>query len=909
MKKSIDIQGISTTSLYNEGDCAEAVNVRKKNGALHPVTPRKVIKELDRKYDIIVVHSNSDYENWIGVILEAEKSTIYYNINNVAIQIGSVSGKINSIQQIGNTLSFVTEDDIYYALYTENDYKLIGVLPELPVIQFGSDDAHLYTKTDTSSWTGGVNPDSEEIELHVKSLVYGIINKIKEENESVLFDGHLIRYAFRLHDNSLIKHSPPILLLPGIEKVKHESKYKELEHEFGGILAAKYATLKAESGGSSGVYRNNLSATITAYSVLLNYDLSTLNDFKDIIKSVDVFLSPALNLSNIENIRKDIQSGQEQPNEVYHEYFWTPFPLIAEGYKIVKHIHPVIEAAGKFVKTQIPLEAINTVKEESLFYHIRSLEIGSEGVDVKFPDVAKDLIPNLDNLVYQEQMSTDSFSHHNIGAGNALIYNSRLHLSDIKTTFFKGFSPDYFQWNGNRYNDVSAAEELLTVPRYIVVELNVDNVKKYAISEYKANDKEGAFFSAYFSYPDSRATRFYVITRQIPNILRCIFSEELTAHNSLNISYFLRANYKTRSTNTPQIGTIHPITDLASMFKIPSDLDWDKIPTYKEQNKIRVSELNNPFYFPAINTYMASNGEILNMAANVMNVSDRNFGMYPLYIATTQGFFMLSVGSGEVVYSNVTPSSSREVPVLGLLCPTPYGIAFVGQRGIYIINGNETTCITLPVEQFPESMVLDGDKKQLVSFREYIKTLSALIYNPTENELIIVNKDYGFNYVYCFDTRNIYQSTERIDYEVGNTYPKLLVAEGNKIKDYFQSGTNVSHIEFTLRPLYFGIDEVKKLQRAIVRGLFYQVRSNLPANKAFLALYGSNDGVNHTLLRGFGMPANVQGQDYKDFDLGLMTRSTYRNYFLSLIADVDEETEIRHIDFEIADSYTNDKMR
>lgn len=54
-----NINGISTQSSYPDGTAYSLVNLRPKNGALHPVPPRKVVQELSQKYDIVFVHQNN----------------------------------------------------------------------------------------------------------------------------------------------------------------------------------------------------------------------------------------------------------------------------------------------------------------------------------------------------------------------------------------------------------------------------------------------------------------------------------------------------------------------------------------------------------------------------------------------------------------------------------------------------------------------------------------------------------------------------------------------------------------------------------------------------------------------------------------------------------------------------------
>lgn len=125
------ITGITTTSSYEEGSCYSLVNFRPKNRTLYPVATRKVMQELSLKYDIVFVHQNNDYKNWIGVINDENYSSVCWDILSEKpknIQ-SHIQGKINSVQQIGNTVSLITNDNIYYLFYQNKDYTFLGEIP------------------------------------------------------------------------------------------------------------------------------------------------------------------------------------------------------------------------------------------------------------------------------------------------------------------------------------------------------------------------------------------------------------------------------------------------------------------------------------------------------------------------------------------------------------------------------------------------------------------------------------------------------------------------------------------------------------------------------------------------------------------------------------------------------------
>lgn len=844
------ISGVSINSNYTEGECISLVNLRYKHGSLHPVAPRKVMQTLSRKYDIIVVHKNSGYENWIGVTISSGSSSVYNNIRNSgsAELIQTIPDVISSVQQIGNTLSLISDSNIYYMFYKDKSYKFLGKLPDLLPIKFSTTpfaetENHLVeVKYNELYPENSIN--KENFENATLGLVAEAYRRFKSNSGIHLYDAHFIRYAYRLFDGSLIKHSPPILLMP--EKVYSQMKILNATTDHNYVLSDSFVQ-------------------VYGYKTFLNYNYESLTDWKDIITSIDIFLSPPIGASPDGYIK----------------------PLI---------LFPGSETLVSLTGAMRP-EAIANAKNNSTFYFVKALQNGSSSLGDEFPANKEDEA-NLENLLYQELMSLDSFSHHAYGAKTSLVYNNRLHLANTQTLFFNGFKPEFFQWNGNRYN--GGGKPAGTVSKIAIgVEIVTDSTVQNMI--YSLSDKnsfEKLYTSAFLSYPDPRARKmsFYEITGSSWRLVREI---KLIPHDFLNIAYYLNHNM------------LSFVADKDTSVLAP---DTSEKVILFEENKIRVSLLNNPMNFSYNNTYQAGNEDILALATNVMNVSDRNFGTYPLYIFTTQGIFTMQVGSGEVVYSSITPTSSIEVPISAVVCPTPYGVAFVGRRGVFMINGDQTALITPQLEMSPAPFNiqthpnLDGViLNYSVPFVNYIKSIDKIIYNPHENELIIVNNQHSFNYVIAFDTNTIYQSTEKISFEVKNTYPNLIVVNNLNLVDYSLSGSPDTHVSIMLRPLSFGTLDIKKLDRVILRAQLHNL-DRVNNKDSVIIVHHSNDNINFEATRGLTIPP-PDGQGLRDYDMGLFTRTKYRWYMFAFGAVIDEKSIISFLETNVEKEYDNDKMR
>jgi hypothetical protein len=327
-------------------------------------------------------------------------------------------------------------------------------------------------------------------------------------------------------------------------------------------------------------------------------------------------------------------------------------------------------------------------------------------------------------------------------------------------------------------------------------------------------------------------------------------------------------------------------------------------------------------YFPNINTYMVGDGEILAMSTNSMNVADFNYGQYPLYVFTTQGIWTLNVGTGEVVYSALSSPTSMEAPVSRIIGATPFGVVFVSKKGLMLINGNAVEFISPQLEELRETISIEPATSTVKettinhssgvildyaqqSFSEYLSRTDAILYNPYETELIICDRESEFNYVLNIQSRSFYQSTEKIGIAVKNTFPDLFVSDGKKIKDYAAQEVNKAHVSFITRPLTFGSEDIKKLDRMILRGIFHNMDNPVTDKKSLVRISHSIDGVNFPVTRGKLLaPAN-----YKDIDMGLMSRSKFRYFMISFGAGIAHGSKITFLESILGPEYDNEKMR
>mgnify|MGYP001374681558 CR=1 FL=1 len=123
MRSPIKLKGITTSSAYADGDCLSLVNLRKKNGALKPVSPRKIVKSLDYSFDVLYVHQLPNAtEHWLAV----RNLTLFWikNYGTTSQEYFEICvlSSIPTITQIGNMINVLDSSGLKHIIWYEESY-------------------------------------------------------------------------------------------------------------------------------------------------------------------------------------------------------------------------------------------------------------------------------------------------------------------------------------------------------------------------------------------------------------------------------------------------------------------------------------------------------------------------------------------------------------------------------------------------------------------------------------------------------------------------------------------------------------------------------------------------------------------------------------------------------------------
>lgn len=197
--------------------------------------------------------------------------------------------------------------------------------------------------------------------------------------------------------------------------------------------------------------------------------------------------------------------------------------------------------------------------------------------------------------------------------------------------------------------------------------------------------------------------------------------------------------------------------DQFSYSELPETTDNE----YDEFDIINVSTLNNPIVFPVRNSYRFR-GEILYIGYVLEPISQVQIGKDPLYIFTTQGIYVLSQGTGDVLYGDITMINSD---VAQGIAQTRTNVVYITNKSVYILDGRRAINISLPIEgRFDTSIRLSEAFTQCClndslhniygflsscEFKEYIINVS-LSYIPADDAIIISNPMFSYSYIFSF---------------------------------------------------------------------------------------------------------------------------------------------------------------
>lgn len=922
MIKEIKFNGYSATpSDYDcpDGDLAVAMGVVPENGALHYIEGGATVRRL-YNMDAVYVHQTASYKHYI-------------TINEARTEIGWIDGEgentgtwITSatkiadipdfvkVEGIGNTLMIVTKEGITYCLWKDGAYKLLGDhIPDVE-LSFGLvGHPRLFSYSDGSKSTFEVvfevpenNPASSvPTEDGAKQLTSQVMAKVnKFVREQTIDKGRfcfpfLVRYALRLYDGtSLVGHSAPILMNPSTTAAPI-------------VVYDRPVSNGAQSNGKYSVKTNcdiMLVAADLDYAVLRTPDNEQLNNWSDIVKSVDVYISKPLytydqngeidSLYDADNfgtkfigrmVGNDSSGETEIPREdcmvqVYAEGGGSIAPVLQTLYAewTYSNIYSLyFNRDAPDYTLHLPEFDTKDVRDSIIntgsFFKLCSIPV--EDLEIETRKTIEIDKSYLGSLTAREAMTDDYLSHDRLIAPNTMVYNQRLHLSGVQRKLFNGFSmSSMVAYKNDSFSIDSSGSirylipSLDSAPPYTIRTFIKEEGSVYQVSVHDSSESNmqvvdpfGVTWTSggYVFYPNMNATKMEIEKAGD----RGFSTIELQPHPYLNGAFaFIGYGNKPQSpSHTP------PETDPNFVSIVPC------------YNKLYVSEIANPFYFPLLNIYTIGVGDILGISSATKALSEGQFGQFPLYAFTTDGVWAMEV-SQTGSYSSVRPLT-RDV------CTNPNGITqidgavlFATDRGIMLLSGSETICIseildsdtpfklaTLPRgEELLSKFGYNAEQFDIIPFKQFL-TGCDFVYDYVHQKIYVFNPACAYCYVYSLESKAWGMDSRTFKSKV-NSYPEALyMATDGTLRDLsLDQGPYLPLGALITRPLKLDSPDVlKTISSVIVRGNFRK------GDIKGVVLYGSRDLANWFMvasskdhfLRGFS------GTAYKYFRIAVIMQA------------------------------------
>lgn len=998
MIKEIKYTGLTATpSDYEcpDGTIAGTMSLIHEDGAIKPIaTPKTIMTTLEGQ-KVLAIHHTPMHDNYI---IGDSSGELYWRCNmedvenvNLIYNFGS-ENPVSSAKTIGNTLIVLQVDGtMHYFLWREHDYINLGnALPQLNAAPYLTTEvvetkrlaeiseydaitplSHALSGTDYISkdrfvelYEGTIS----EIKLSgdVRTKIYERVAPIINTYSTILkkygyfFAPFFVRFAYRLYDDTHVRHTIPILLAP----------------------------TTWPGGGIPFVRISNSGTAVFAplfFASRLNANISCPDDWelwKDIITGIDVFVSPPIiDYTDSEEAYTAIKRIQRQADGKWNEspmsmhenkwiltenygelfvdegvYHFEPYECPSsdkeeevkvyapslEGYtKCYWVINVTAIGKGKIEVHDANGNAYSAFSEETLKKHNIELPDDGEvyevfqGRTISYLETGSPLYDffifsrggwsgyiirgPIDEAMggrnwYIETKCLDEKSFYDKICDNSQFYKiaeleaGSQHDGEIlikQSTLLSLQTHDTLSDLGQSHNQIKASEALnynnrlnVIVQSEILTDATSLDIQNPAIFEdamkiSKAyvkivENSQVAYVEVpmtvpfpysnnlfYFAYPRSTARELVIIlTYSIPELpekeFRTYDTISLKAHDYLNLAYafnsFKTLEYIQASTEIVPSGTA---------------LDVPGANIIKYGNQIRISSVNNPFYFSEEFT-SSFPSKVLSFATAAKALSEGQLGQFPLYAFTDEGVWALEVSS--------TGTYSAKQPITRDVCISSKSITqldnavlFATKRGIMLLSGSQSSCITdiLNGKECSLTTIMSNDARDIlvdthglpnntdtIPFKDFIADC-RMLYDYKGQRIVLYNPNHTYAYVYSMRSK-LWGMMPSNFTEPVNAYPDAYVMTSENtlvnVSEHETSNLSSDAVDakaqyFITRPLKLDApDLLKTISSIIQRGQFRK-------GHVKQMLYASRDLIHWTLvwsstdhyLRGFS------GTPYKYF--------------------------------------------
>lgn len=672
----------------------------------------------DAGVKLLYVHQTDDYTYYIAWVYPdklcafKEKSDGWEGVQSSALVNGEIDANFSTtglkdVKSVGNTLIVMKSDGLhYFKCYNDGStwkYKYLGQQPPFLQLQFGLElsgassalnveefkyeviEGAFFDQADESYRTIAEDKRASFTD-HVMSKVNKRIDGITQLGQ--FYAPFLIRYCYRMYDGSMIMHSAPVLMMPMLHRPvmtysfslsngAPNPKAEDDENFVEWSLFLRPCRLRVRSLNGADPVENYIH----------------LSDWKDIIRSVDIFITPQF--SRIDTSKMIEKVGVNYTDFNYSLYDGTEnnIPTIFEAtYSTDWPTEPRVFGSGISILFPEYAESdyLSKIRRASYFYKLTSVELEDIGDKLVPPSGGNPLkrlqfdASVLSNIAVQEQMVDDYKTHNKIlpaiDSAGLYIYNNRLNCFGISEKLFIGFNMSVLF----PYFAASSALTQYTLRVYIKTDSGIFAVECPNGEFAETFSQSWLLKNGYIFYPDARAIAMHLHSEN-GNLLSV--KRRLTASDELNASL--------------------SFCDDSEINELPSYVNYDLVQGNRTinnsraivplTNKVYTSRADNPFYFPNLPDEAGINtvgvGDILGLAVPKRSLTADMAGFNDLIIFCTDGIWIAKV-SKTGTYSEKHNISSEVLYNVKSLCQLDQSVVFATSRALARIVGQDVASLT-----------------------------------------------------------------------------------------------------------------------------------------------------------------------------------------------------------------------
>ena len=366
--------------------------------------------------------------------------------------------------------------------------------------------------------------------------------------------------------------------------------------------------------------------------------------------------------------------------------------------------------------------------------------------------------------------------------------------------------------------------------------------------------------------------------------------------------------------------------EFSDVYNIVVDSKWeyvDVVPAVDtpacelRANVVKVSQVDNPFVFPAAMTYIPTQGKVLAISSNTAALSQGQFGQHPLYLFCSDGIWALSVDtSGSIAYAGCFPLSREKCINPNSVCGVDGGVVFVGEQGLMLLHGSSLKRMSIAMEDsagVPQllasplferiaSLINLADCQESDTFENYI-ALAKVAYLAANNEIVVANGNYKYVYIYSLAHGVWSRMSIQVAGFLNDNYRLMFLSSGagaTRVSAFDTVGSGSNRFMLLTRPLLWGTKLPKRVLQLMLHARM------LPADKPgvypVLASYilCSNDGVNFKLVAGC-----EKNNEFCDLPFPYYPTQSYRYFLFAIVGDAGCKSSLTGFELDVSAAWNN----